>query len=122
MRARDIMTTEVITIAPDARIYELTRLLAENGISGVPVCDGDHRVVGIVSEGDLLCLCNGRRVRDIMTREVISVDADDPVERVAAVLHEKGIKRVPVYNKGRLVGIISRADIVAAMARSLQAV
>lgn len=117
MLARDIMTSDVITITPSARIHELTRLLAENRISGVPVCDGDNHVVGIVSEADLLGLVNGHRVGDIMRREVIGVDAEDPVERVAAILHEKRIKRVPVYSEGRLVGIISRADIVAAMAR-----
>jgi CBS domain-containing protein len=111
------MTTNVITIAPTARIYELTRLLAEHHISGVPVCE-DDRVVGIVSEADLLTMSNGHRVEDIMTREVTGVEIDDPVEKVAAVLHTKGIKRVPVYSNGRLVGIISRADIVAAMARS----
>ncbi len=116
MLARDIMTTNVITIAPTARIYELTRLLAEHHISGVPVCE-DDQVVGIVSEADLLAMTNGHRVGDIMSPEVIGVDAEEPVEKVAAVLHEKGIKRVPVCSNGRLVGIISRADIVAAMAR-----
>ncbi|AKX94665.1 CBS domain-containing protein [Neomoorella thermoacetica] len=117
MLARDIMTTNVITITPSARIYELTRLLAEKQISGVPVCDGDNHVVGIVGEADLLGLVNGHLVRDIMSQPVIGVDAEDPVEKVAAILHEKRIKRVPVYSNGRLVGIISRADIVAAMAR-----
>ncbi|CEP66204.1 Aldolase-type TIM barrel [Moorella glycerini] len=117
MLARDIMTTEVIVINASARIYELTRLLAEHKISGVPVCDDGNRVVGIVTEGDLIGLKNGNRVRDIMSREVVGVDAEMPVEEVAAILHEKKIKRVPVYSNGRLVGIISRADIVAAMAR-----
>lgn len=119
MLAKDIMTKEVITIKAYARIYELTKLLADHHISGVPVCDESGKVVGMVTEADLIGLKNGTQVKDIMTREVISVSVDTPIEEVAAILHDKKIKRVPVYEQGRLVGIISRADIVAAMAQKL---
>ncbi|WP_338825087.1 A-adding tRNA nucleotidyltransferase [Moorella humiferrea] len=117
MRAKDIMTKDVITISAYAPIYELTKLLAENDISGVPVCDESGKVIGMVSEADLIALKNGSRVVDIMNPEVIAVSPETPVEEVAAVLHTKKIKRVPVYEKDQMVGIISRADIVAAMAK-----
>lgn len=117
MLARDIMTADVITIKPNAEIYELTKLLAEEKVSGLPVCDDLGQVVGIVSEADLINLKNGGRVGDIMRREVISVVPDMPVQKVAAVLDRHKIKRVPVYSDGHIVGIISRADIVSAMAR-----
>ncbi|MBE3572790.1 MAG: CBS domain-containing protein [Moorella humiferrea] len=117
MRAKDIMTKDVITISAYAPIYELTKLLAENDISGVPVCDESGKVIGMVSEADLIALKNGSRVMDIMNPEVIAVSPETPVEEVAVVLHTKKIKRVPVYEKDQMVGIISRADIVAAMAR-----
>ncbi|PRR74855.1 CBS domain-containing protein [Neomoorella humiferrea] len=117
MRAKDIMTKDVITISAYAPIYELTKLLAENDISGVPVCDESGKVIGMVSEADLIALKNGSRVVDIMNPEVIAVSQETPVEEVAVVLHTKKIKRVPVYEKDQMVGIISRADIVAAMAR-----
>jgi len=115
--ARDIMTREVITISADAKIHELTKLLAERGISGLPVCDEDGRVIGIVSETDLIGLKNGSRVRDIMSREVICVTDKTPVQKVAAILHGRNIKRVPVLIDNRIAGIISRSDIVAAMAK-----
>ncbi|MEW8960165.1 MAG: CBS domain-containing protein [Moorella sp. (in: firmicutes)] len=117
MRAKDIMTKDVITISAYAPIYELTKLLAENDISGVPVCDESGKVIGMVSEADLIALKNGSRVVDIMNPEVIAVSPETPVEEVAVVLHTKKIKRVPVYEKDQMVGIISRADIVAAMAK-----
>ncbi|HHP50668.1 MAG TPA: CBS domain-containing protein [Moorella mulderi] len=120
MLARDIMTREVITIGAHEPIYRLTKLLAEGGISGVPVCEEDGRIVGMVEEEELLKMKKGTRVRDIMRQEVISVEADTPVEEVAAILYSKNLKRVPVYEKGELVGIISRSDIVAAMARRIK--
>lgn len=118
MLARDIMTADVITIKANAHIYELTRKLSEGKVSGLPVCDELGQVIGVVSEADLIGLKHGSRVRDIMSREVISVDSDTPVQKVACILAEHRIKRVPVYDGGdRMVGIISRADIVDAMAR-----
>ncbi|NLW07469.1 MAG: CBS domain-containing protein [Clostridia bacterium] len=118
MLARDIMNPDVITIRANAHIYELTRKLSEGKISGLPVCNEMGQVVGIVSEADLIGLKHGCRVKDIMSREGISVGSDTPVQQVACVLAEHRIKRVPVYDgDDRLVGIISRADIVDAMAR-----
>jgi len=119
MLARDIMTSEVITIGAHEPIYRLSKLLAERGISGVPVCEEDGRIVGMVEE-ELLKMKKGTRVRDIMRQEVISVEADTPVEEVAAILYSRNLKRVPVYEKGELVSIISRSDIVAAMARRIK--
>lgn len=116
MKAGEIMTRDVITIRPYAKIYELTKLLVEARVSGMPVCDDMGQVLGMVSEADLICLERGNRVEDIMCRDIVFVDVDTPVEIVASTMLEHNIKRVPVYSKGRMVGIISRADIVAAMA------
>ena len=145
MRAMDVMTTKVITIEPSTSVQALASLLSERGISGVPVVEGD-RMIGIVSEGDLLhraetgterrtqprrrrwfdkpeqelardyVKSHGRTVRDLMTREVISVADTADLAQVAAALETNRIKRVPVMREGKLVGIISRANLVRALA------
>ena len=148
MRAMDVMTTNVITVDPDTSVQALATLLSERGISGVPVVDKDGRVVGIVSEGDLLhraetgterrtqrrrsrwldtfaadqeaardyVKAHGRSVQEIMTREVISVSDTTELADIATLLETKRIRRVPVVRDGKLVGIVSRANLVRALA------
>jgi CBS domain-containing protein len=147
MRAMDIMTAEVITVAPTTSVQEVAKLLSERGISGVPVVDGDNQVVGIISEGDLLhraetgtervrderrrswwldslasnlardyVKAHARTAQDVMTREVVSVYETTPLTDVATLLETKRIKRVPVLRAGKLVGIVSRANLVRAVA------
>lgn len=148
MRAMDVMTTPVITVDPETTVRDLAKLLSERNISGVPVCEDGDRLVGIVSEGDLLhrfetgterrlqkrrswwldslaaeteaardyVKAHGQRVRDIMSREVISVADTADLAEVAMLLETKLIKRVPVVRDGKLVGIISRANLVRALA------
>ena len=149
MRAMDVMTTDVITVDPDMTIQALAARLAQRGISGAPVVDTSGRVVGIISEGDLLhraeigtarrhrerrrswwldhfasdlareyVKSHGRTVNDIMTRDVVTVTEDTDVGEVAELLEEKRIKRVPVMRAGKIVGIISRANIVRAVGAS----
>jgi CBS domain-containing protein len=143
MRAMDVMTTDVITVDPDMTVQALARLLAERGISGARIVDSNGRLVGIISEGDLLhraeigtarrhrnrrrswwldhfasdlardyIKSHGRTVKDIMTRDVVT---DTDLGEVAALLEAKRIKRVPVIREGKLMGIISRANIVRAV-------
>ncbi|HLY47058.1 MAG TPA: CBS domain-containing protein [Stellaceae bacterium] len=146
MRAMDVMTTDVITVAPDMTVQALATLLAERGISGAPVVDAGGRLVGVISEGDLLhraeigtarrhrvrrrswwldhfasdlardyVKSHGRTVNDIMTRAVVTVTEDTELADVAALLEAKRVKRVPVMRDGKIVGIISRANIVRAV-------
>lgn len=117
MKVKEIMTTEVITIRPSAKIYELTRLLGERKISGVPVVDETNRLVGIVSETDLLALKSGDTVEMIMTREIITISEEANIEEVAALFVNKKINRVPVLREGKLCGIVTRGDLIAALAR-----
>ena len=148
MRAMDVMTTNVITVVPDTSVQALATLLSERGISGVPVVDKEGRLVGIVSEGDLLhraetgterrtqrrrsrwldtfaadqeaardyVKAHGRSVQEIMTREVISVSDTTELADIATLLETKRIRRVPVVRDGKLVGIVSRANLVRALA------
>jgi CBS domain-containing protein len=146
MRASDVMTKHVITVNRNATVQAVAALLSENDISGVPVVDEANRVIGMVSEGDLIhrqeigterrrkrsrswwlqsdadqravdyIKAHGRRVTDVMTRDVISVDETTELAGIATLLETKGIKRVPVLNDGKLVGIISRANLVRALA------
>jgi CBS domain-containing protein len=109
--AREIMTDRVISVPPELPVDRIARLLTEHRITGVPVVNEDGRVIGIVTEFDLIAK-RGKVARDIMSGQVISVSEETPAELVARLLTERRVKRVPVLRDGRLVGIISRADLV----------
>jgi len=115
--AREIMTKEVMSTRPHCRVAEVIRVLYHHGISGLPVLDEEKHVIGMVTEADILDLKSGQElVRDIMSAPVCAVCEDMPLEEIAALLREKKIKRVPVVREGKLVGIVSRADVVRALA------
>ena len=125
MKAKEIMTSNVITVRPDMSIRRLIQLLQKEGITGVPVVDDNDNLVGIVSEKDILraidrlvavyvSLEQARAwkgehnwVDGIMTKGVITVQEDDPIDEVAKVMSERRIHRVPVVRGQRIVGIIS---------------
>jgi CBS domain-containing protein len=145
MNAEDIMTSPVITVGPETLVREIAALLFERRISAVPVVE-KGRLVGLVSEGDLLhrheigtdrvaragswwlklfgadrsledyVKSHARKARDVMTREVVSVAADTPVAEIADLLESRGFKRVPVLRDGSLIGIVSRANLIQALA------
>src|SRR5215469_10157726 len=115
MHARDIMTHEVISIPSGTGIQDAARVLSEYNISGAPVVDDQRRMVGIVTEHDLISK-EGKTVADIMTARVISVDERALVDEIAQILTSNRIKRVPVMRGERVVGIVSRANIVRMMA------
>ncbi|HLI08310.1 MAG TPA: CBS domain-containing protein [Ktedonobacteraceae bacterium] len=118
MIASDIMTRRVCTIQPEASAQEVAQLLYQHRISGAPVVDAEGRLIGMITEADIISKVNreGLRVADIMTHELIVVTEDTPVGEIAQLLTERKIKRVPVVKDGKLVGIVSRADIVHAVA------
>jgi CBS domain-containing protein len=118
MIASDIMTRKVATISPRASVQEAAQLLDQKRISGAPVVDPDGKIIGIITEADIISKVDreGLRVIDIMSHDVIAVDEETPVNEIAALLTERKIKRVPVVENGKLVGIVSRADIVHAVA------
>ncbi len=148
MKASDVMTREVTTVTPATTVQEIATLLHTRHISGVPVVDADGRVVGMVSEGDLMshvravgeeprkrswwlglfsdsttaaedyARTHARTASDVMSTKVISVREDQPLSEVAKLLEKNGIKRAPVLRDGRLVGIVSRANLLQALAVS----
>ncbi len=113
--AGEIMTRDVLTAGPDVPTEEFARLLAFHNVSGMPVLDAAGALLGIVSEADVIGK-PGATVGEIMTAEVIVVAPTTPIERIAALLAEKKINGVPVIADGVLVGMVSRADIVRALA------
>jgi len=119
MIARDIMTSKVCTIQPDASAQEAAQLLYQNRISGLPVVNADNQIIGIITEADIISKVDkeGLRVADIMSHEIISVSEETPVGEIAMLLTERKIKRVPVVQDDKLVGIVSRAHIVHAVAQ-----
>ena len=115
MQARDIMTHEVITIKPEASVRDAARQLADYHISGMPVVDGQGRMAGIITEADLISK-EGTTVAELMSDRVVSVAEDTPVDEIARILTSNRYKRVPVLRGERIVGVVSRADIVRMMA------
>jgi CBS domain-containing protein len=115
MKAEDVMTTRVITVTEDQTKQEAARLLAEHRISGLPVVNAHHVVVAVVTEYDIIGK-EGQTVADIMSRGVITVTPDTDLEEVSYLLVRERIKRLPVLDLGRLVGIVSRADLVRELA------
>jgi CBS domain-containing protein len=143
MKARDLMTPDVITVAPDTPVLGIARLLAERHISAVPVTDRDRRVLGLVSEADLLrqvggyedekpgfftalfsdpaslaakyAKAHGRTAADVMTPDPVSVTEDTTAAEIAKLLDKQHIRRVLVLRDKRLVGVVTRADLLRAL-------
>jgi CBS domain-containing protein len=115
MLAKDIMTKEVVTVSPSATVKELAKILIQQQLSGVPVVNQQGQILGVASEADIVAK-KGRQVKDIMSKKVLSIAEDTPVEEIAALMMTNKIKRLPVMREGKLVGIVSRADIVGAVA------
>jgi CBS domain-containing protein len=146
MLARDIMTTNVITFAPETSVLEAAQMLVDRRISGAPVVDGAGRVLGIVSEGDLIrraelgtekewsgwreflmakrtlahefIRSHATRVGDIMTTPAWTVNEDTTLAELAELFEKKNIRRAPVVRENKLIGIASRADMVRALLRT----
>jgi len=145
MKATDVMATKVITVRPDTPVATIAEVLLANRISAVPVVNDKDVLVGIVSEGDLIhrveagterhrswwlelltgkeilahefVMSYGRKAADVMTRPVISVQPDTPLGDIAALLEKHRIKRVPVASNGKIVGIVSRANLIQALVK-----
>ncbi|NJK81845.1 MAG: CBS domain-containing protein [Chloroflexaceae bacterium] len=115
MKAREIMTSNVVSVREDNSVEDAARLLARHRISGMPVVNRTGVLVGLITEHDLIAK-SGTIVADIMTQNVITVGADTDVESVAHLLANQRIRRVPVLEDGKLVGILSRADLVRQIA------
>lgn len=121
LTARDIMTQSVVTALPSMRVRDLAKLLADSHISGAPVVDQAEKLLGIVSEADILSRRRGQEtVRSIMTTDVVAVGDAESVQEISLLLSMKRINRVPVLREGKVVGIVSRTDIVKAVAGLLR--
>lgn len=148
MQAIDIMTPSVVSVSPDAEVRDIAQLLLKHRISAVPVVDGEHRVVGIVSEGDLMrrvkdnhkqgqswwlslfsagknpadyVKLHGRKAHEVMTPNPMTVEENTPIHTIARMLEKHHIKRVPVLRDGKLVGIVSRANLLQGIANAVVA-
>src|SRR5579864_7318895 len=117
MRTEDVMTTKVITVTENHTKQQAAHLLSQYRISGLPVVNTNDMVVGVVTEYDIISK-EGQTVGEIMSRGVISVTPHTDLEEVSHILVNERIKRLPVLDQGRLVGIVSRADLVREVALS----
>lgn len=143
LTARDLMTSDLVTVPPETPVIAMARLLAERSISAVPVLGADGALLGMVTEADLIrqlageedkpaswfsslfadpargaehyARTHGAKARDIMTEKLITVEPDATAAHVAQVMEQHGIRRVLVVSQGRLRGIISRADLLHAL-------
>jgi CBS domain-containing protein len=144
MLVKDVMTKKVVTVTPETPVEEIARCFLDHHISGVPVVDRAGGVVGLVSEGDLMRRVadqyaprrswwleffagqensaadyvkrHGRKAGDVMTRDVVTVPEDATIGEVAATLEKHRVKRVPVLRDGKLVGIVSRRNLLQGLA------
>ena len=144
MRAADVMRHRVVTIAPEASVAEAAHIMLEHKVSGLPVVDDKGKLVGMVTEGDLLrraelgterhrpkwlefllgpgrlageyAHAHGRRVGEVMTWHVVAISPDTPLETLVGLMEKHRIKRLPVVEHGAVVGIVSRADLLSVLA------
>ena len=144
MEARDVMTAPVVTVRPETAVEELAKAMLERRISAIPVVDASGRLQGIVSEGDLMrrsetgterhrswwlalltgreelpleyVKSHGRTAAEVMTRTVVTVTERTPLEKIVTLLERHRIKRVPVVRAGRVVGVVSRANLLHGLA------
>ena len=107
----EVMTTEIVTTTPDSPVEEVAHELRNHGFGGLPVVDADGILIGIVSEFDVISK-TGRTAGEIMTRNVISVGDETGADQVTALMGVHGIRRVPVVRDGRIVGIVTRSDLL----------
>ena len=127
---RDIMTTDVVTVRPDTPHQTVAAMLRQHRVSGFPVADDDGKVVGVVTETDLVALVAGRRhsrhraaeqasAGDLMSHPAVTVGPDDPVKTAARLMRKQRLQRLPVVDRdGRLAGIVSRSDVLSVFQRS----
>ncbi|MGE5170174.1 MAG: CBS domain-containing protein [Rudaea sp.] len=147
MKAKDVMTHYVVTIAPDASLQDAIGRMVGHHVSGMPVIDANGALVGIITEGDLVrrsetgtapprrrwlellegagsraeeyARLHGRTVRDVMSTHLFTVSPDAPLAEVARLMEENGVRRIPVVDREGVVGIVSRADLMSALSRVL---
>ena len=118
LKAKDIMTKEVISVKKDAPIFEAVELLAKNNITGIPVVEDDMTLLGIITEKDVLRLfyvskdAENKTVSDFMTQPAVHFDENESLLDVCDCLIHNFFRRVPVTSKGQVVGIISRQDFI----------
>ncbi len=121
MKAREIMRKPVIATTPRASVRDIANQLVEKSFSGMPVAERDGTVVGIITEADILRAFSQNKqlekltAENIMSTEPTTVDVETPIEAVILVLQELHVLRVPVTEGGKLVGIISRSDVIRAV-------
>jgi CBS domain-containing protein len=149
MLAKDIMTTDLVTVGPKQTLTDVIRCMTEHHVSGIPVVGPDHKLLGIVTEGDLLrraeigtatkrssmlafLLGSGRlaseyvqshtrAIEDVMMEEVATIGPETDIAEIVALMEQHHVKRLPVVQDGACIGIVSRADIVGALGRALEA-
>jgi CBS domain-containing protein len=148
MQVRDVMTRNVISVTPEETVVKAAGIMLQNDVSGLPVVAADGALVGIVTEGDLLrreeigtelrrskwlqfllgparmaedyVRAAGRKIEDVMTREPVTVSEDDTLPTVVELMERRHIKRLPVVRDGKVIGIVSRANLLHALLRLAQ--
>jgi CBS domain-containing protein len=144
MKVADVMTRRVVSVRPQATVIEAVRLMLQDGISGLPVIDEDEHLVGIVTEGDFLrrsemrtqrhrprwlefllgpgrladdyVHSHGRLVEEVMTRDVVTVAEETTLAAAVRLMEKRRVKRLPVTRRRKVVGILSRANLMQALA------
>jgi CBS domain-containing protein len=122
LKAKDVMTKNVVTISPDATLADVAELLGEKRITGMPVVNAEGEVIGIITEKDILNFAytytgnlQNTKVKEAMTEKVVSFTSDTDIDKISLCFSKSDFRRVPIIDEGKLVGIITRRDIILSL-------
>lgn len=129
MQIKEVMTSQVISIGPEETVSVAARSLSRNNVGSLPVCSSDGRLRGMLTDRDIVLRsvaanedAGQQAVRDIMTRRVVTVHPEDSVEQAARLMAREQIRRLPVVEKGKLVGMIATKDLIQTPGMTMEAI
>ena len=128
MQVKDLMAESVVTVSPESTAEFAARMMSRHNVGSLPVCDGERRLRGLVTDRDIVTRCVAAEaepadtaVREIMTRAVVTVSPEDDLRRAALLMSEERVRRLPVVERGKLVGMLALGDLAKSERTQMEA-